>query len=345
MKKRICILYTGGTIGMVPTRQGYAPRPGCLAGYLQAIPDLASPDAPAWQLVEMDPLLDSSNITVREWRAVGQAIYDRYDQFDGFVVLHGTDTMAYTASALSFMLENLQKPVILTGSQIPLCRLRSDGRDNLVTSLLIAADGRAAEVALYFGGKLLRGNRAVKRSADGLRAFSSPNHPPLALAGVDIRYDAAALARPAATGPLTLAPFEEVPIGVLKVFPGIQFRLFESILTETLRGIVLETFGAGNIPDAGGSLLPLIEKASRSGTVLTVCSQCSEGAVSLGAYATSAALKEAGAVSGQDMTTEAAVAKLYYLFSKGCAPDEVKRRMEQNLRGELTPQTSAQTAP
>ncbi len=336
MKKRICILYTGGTIGMVPTERGYAPQPGGLAKYLNMIPDLTSADAPDWELVEMDPLLDSSDITVREWRAIGQEIFDLYDRFDGFVVLHGTDTMAYTASALSFMLENLAKPVVLTGSQIPLCRIRSDGRDNLITSLLIAADGRAAEVCLYFGGKLLRGNRAVKTSADGLRAFSSPNYPPLALAGVNIRYDTAALARPAVTGPLTLGPMHTVPIAVLKVFPGIQFQLFESIVTEKLQGIVLETFGAGNIPNSDGALLPLIEKAWRSGTVLTVCSQCTSGEVSLGAYAASSSLKAAGAVSGRDMTTEAAVAKLYYLFSKGLSPAQVKTAMEQNLRGELS---------
>lgn len=336
MKKHICILYTGGTIGMVPTDKGYAPRPGGLYEYLNMIPDLVSPDAPSWELVEMNPLLDSSDITVREWQAIGQAIYERYDQFDGFVVLHGTDTMAYTASALSFMLENLAKPVVLTGSQIPLCRIRSDGRDNLITSLLIAADGRASEVCLYFGGKLLRGNRAIKQSADGLRAFSSPNYPPLALAGVNIRYDPAALARPACTGPLTLAPMHTAPIAVLKVFPGIQFQLFESIVTEKLQGIVLETFGAGNIPNADGALLPLIEKAWRSGTVLIVCSQCTEGAVQLGTYAASSGLIQAGAVSGGDMTTEAAVAKLYYLFSKGLSPTKVKAQMGQNLRGELT---------
>ena len=240
MEKRICILYTGGTIGMVPTPRGYAPRPGYLGPLLAAMPELTGPEAPAWDLVEMDPLLDSSNIAVGEWNAIGRAIFERYDDYDGFVVLHGTDTMAYTAGALSFMLENLQKPVVLTGSQIPLCRLRSDGRENLITSLLIAAQGRAAEVCLYFGGKLLRGCRAVKRSADGLQAFFSPNYPPLALAGVNIRYDAAALRRPAPQGPAALAPFDNVPIGVLKVFPGIQFDLFEPIMTRRLRGIVLE---------------------------------------------------------------------------------------------------------
>lgn len=334
MEKRICILYTGGTIGMVPTPRGYAPRPGYLGPLLAAMPELKGPEAPAWDLVEMDPLLDSSNIAVGEWNAIGRAIFERYDGYDGFVVLHGTDTMAYTAGALSFMLENLQKPVVLTGSQIPLCRLRSDGRENLITSLLIAAQGRAAEVCLYFGGKLLRGCRAVKRSADGLQAFFSPNYPPLALAGVNIRYDAAALRRPAPRGPAALAPFDNVPIGVLKVFPGIQFDLFEPIMTRRLRGIVLETFGAGNIPDEQGALPPLIRKAWQNGAVLTVCSQCFEGGVLLGEYAASAVLTAAGAVSGGDMTTEAAVAKLYYLFSKGLDAAAVKEKMGENLRGE-----------
>ena len=339
MKKRICILYTGGTIGMLPTPRGYAPRPGYLGPLLASLPELSSPEAPDWELVEMDPLLDSSNIAVDQWQDIGRAIFSRYADYDGFVVLHGTDTMAYTASALSFSLENLDKPVVLTGSQIPFCRLRSDGRDNLVASLLFAAEGRAREVCLYFGGKLLRGNRAVKRSAGGFAAFSSPNYPPLALAGVDIRYDEAALRRPAPYGPPALAQLRQIPIGVLKVFPGIQFDLFEPLVTSRLRGIVLEGFGAGNVPDRDGALPPLIRKACCNGAVLTVCSQCFEGAAQLGAYAASAALAEAGAVSGGDMTTEAAVAKLYYLFSKGYAPQRVKALMAQNLRGERSEDT------
>ena len=336
MEKRVCIIYTGGTIGMTPTERGYAPLPGGLQRALESSGIAPGPGLPAWDLIELDPLLDSSDMTVREWDLIARAIRRHYDCYDGFVVLHGTDTMAYTASALSFMLEGLQKPVVLTGSQIPLCRVRSDGRDNLITSLLIAAQGRACEVCLYFGGALLRGNRATKQSADGLQAFVSPNWPPLARAGVDIRYDEAALRRPASHGPLRLANLHEVPIGVLKVFPGIQFELFRSILTERLHGIVLETFGAGNIPGAGSALLPILEKASQNGTILAVCSQCPQGSVRLGAYAASSALREAGAVSGFDMTTEAAVAKLYYLFSKGCSRADVKRLMEQNLRGELT---------
>ena len=333
--KRILIIYTGGTIGMVRTPNGYAPQDGYFRSALEAIPPLNSDEMPDWELYEMSPLLDSSNMTVNEWNKIAQLIADRYDDYDGFVVLHGTDTMAYTASALSFMLGNLSKPVVLTGAQIPLCEVRSDGRDNIITSILIAAGDRAHEVCLYFGGSLLRGNRATKYSADGLIAFVSPNYPPLAEAGISIRYNDSALL-PKPVGKLRLQLLESVPIGVIKVFPGIQFSLFESIMTEKLRGIVIETFGAGNIPGDGNALLPIIRRAFANGTVLAVCSQCPQGAVSLGTYETSSALKRAGAVSGLDITTEAAVAKLYYLFSCGYDKETVKREMEHNLRGEMT---------
>ena len=333
--KKVLVIYTGGTIGMVRTHNGYAPRDGYFRAALDAIPALRMEGMPRWELYEMSPLLDSSNMTVAEWNKIARLIADRYDAYDGFVVLHGTDTMAYTASALSFMLEGLAKPVVLTGSQIPLCEVRSDGRDNIVTSILIAADGRVREVCLYFGGSLLRGNRATKYSADGLIAFVSPNYPPLADAGISIRYRESALL-PESRGELHLQLLDNIPIGVIKVFPGIQFSIFESIMTEKLRGIVIETFGAGNIPGDGDALLPIIRRAFANGTVLTVCSQCPQGAVSLGAYETSSALKRAGAVSGFDMTTEAAVAKLYYLFSRGCGKEEVKAEMERDLRGELS---------
>ena len=333
--KHILIIYTGGTIGMVRTPNGYAPQDGYFRSALEAIPPLNADEMPDWELYEMSPLLDSSNMTVAEWNKIAQLIAERYDAYDGFVVLHGTDTMAYTASALSFMLGNLSKPVVLTGSQIPLCEVRSDGRDNIITSILIAAGDRAHEVCLYFGGSLLRGNRATKYSADGLIAFVSPNYPMLAEAGINIRYNDSALL-PKPVGKLRLQLLESVPIGVIKVFPGIQFSLFESIMTEKLRGIVVETFGAGNIPGDGNALLPIIRRAFANGTVLTVCSQCPQGAVSLGAYETSSALKQAGAVSGLDITTEAAVAKLYYLFSCGYDKETVKREMEHNLRGEMT---------
>ena len=333
--KKVLIIYTGGTIGMTRTENGYAPQSGRFRAALDAISDLRADVMPAWELVETSPLLDSSNMTVHEWNKIARLIAEGYDEYDGFVVLHGTDTMAYTASALSFMLGGLDKPVVLTGSQIPLCEVRSDGRDNLIASLLIAGEGAAREVCLYFGGRLLRGNRATKYSADGLIAFLSPNYPSLAEAGISIKYNEAALL-PRQTGGLRLQTLDSVPIGVIKVFPGIQFSLFESIMTEKLRGIVIETFGAGNIPGDGNALLPIIRKAFRNGTVLTVCSQCPQGAVALGTYETSNALKKAGAVSGLDMTTEAAVAKLYYLFSCGYEKERVKTMMGQDLRGEMT---------
>lgn len=335
MKKSVLIIYTGGTIGMKRTEKGYAPVSGFLGQAISAIEDMKSEGAPAWDLHEMSPLLDSSDITVKEWNKIAKVISDNYSSYDGFVVLHGTDTMAYTASALSFILDGLDKPVVLTGSQIPLSEIRSDGRDNLITSMLIAAEGVVPEVCLYFSGKLLRGNRAVKMSADDLVAFDSPNYPHLADVGITIKYNMPAI-RHKQGRDLNMQPLSEVPIGVLKVFPGIQFGLFESIMTEKLSGIVLETFGAGNIPSDGGTLIPIISHAFESGSVITVCSQCPAGTVSLGAYETSSALKSAGAVSGFDMTTEAAVAKLYYLFSLDISVEEIKCRMEQDLRGEMT---------
>ncbi len=332
--KKILIIYTGGTIGMVRTPDGYAPKSGYFRSALDAIPSLHSPDMPEWELYEKEPLLDSANMTVTEWNEIAQLIAESYDKYDGFVVLHGTDTMAYTASALSFIFENLGKPIVLTGSQIPLCEVRSDGRDNLITSILIAADEYVHEVCLYFGGHLLRGNRAMKYSADGLIAFHSPNYPLLAEAGISIRYNSDAL-WPKPEGPLRIRLLESFPIGVIKVFPGIQFPLFEQIMTEKLRGIVIETFGAGNIPGNGSALLPIIYRASKNGTVLVVCSQCPQGTVYLGTYETSSGLTRAGAVSGYDMTTEAAVAKLYYLFSCGYDNETIKKMMERNLRGEM----------
>jgi len=338
--KRILIINTGGTIGMVKTSEGYKPDGRAFSKLLRDTDLLKAEGMPSWDLAELDELLDSSNITVAEWNKIGKLIADAYESYDGFVVLHGTDTMAYTASALSFMLEHISKPVIITGSQIPLCEIRSDGRDNIVTSLLIAASDVVHEVCIYFGNKLLRGNRAIKYSADELIAFMSPNYPVLAEAGISISYNKAYL-KPKDTEGFCFVPFENVPIGVIKVFPGIQFELFEPILTERLRGIVIETFGSGNIPGYGGTLLPIIKKAFANGTIVTVCSQCPQGTVMLGAYETSMALKNAGAVSGFDITTEAAVAKLYYLFSKGYSTEKIKYLMEENLCGEMRNKSEA----
>lgn len=334
-KKKILIINTGGTIGMVNTPEGYKPDGKSFSNLLRNMDLLKAEGMPLWDLTELDELLDSSNMTVAEWNKIGKLIADAYEDYDGFVVLHGTDTMAYTASALSFMLEHCSKPVILTGSQIPLCEIRSDGMDNIITSLLIAASDMVHEVCIYFGNKLLRGNRSIKYSSDGLIAFVSPNYPVLAEAGILIAYNKAYLKEKDGEE-FRYVPFKNVPIGVIKVFPGIQFELFESIMTEKLKGIVIETFGAGNIPGYGGALLPIIQKAFENGTIVTVCSQCPQGTVMLGAYETSMALKNAGAVSGYDITTEAAVAKLYYLFSKGYTTDKIKILMEKNLCGEMT---------
>ena len=335
MKKNILLIYTGGTIGMVRTEAGYAPRAGYLQHYLESLPTMQAEEMPHWELLELDPLLDSSNMTVLDWNRIGGIIQQHYDNFDGFVVLHGTDTMAYTASALSFSLENLDKPVILTGSQIPLFEVRNDGLDNLLTAMMIAAEGKVHEVALCFSDKLLRGNRSVKLNATGLYAFSSPNYPALADIGTTIQYNEM-IPAPVANGEFRVQELKKIPIGIIKVFPGIQFELFEEIMSESLKGIVLEAFGAGNIPGSADAILPIVRKARENGTVLVICSQCLKGSVSLGTYETSAALKEAGAVCAYDMTTEAAVAKLYYLFSCGYDADTVKRKMEENLVGEMS---------
>lgn len=334
MKRKILIIYTGGTIGMNGSDNGYIPQSGFLQEILKKIPVLRDDSMPQWELLEMDPLLDSSNMTVLDWNRIGNIVEEYYERFDGFVILHGTDTMAYTASALSFSLENLDKPVIITGSQIPLFEVRNDGLNNLLTSMMIAAQGKIREVALCFSDKLFRGNRCTKISTSDLDAFSSPNYPELAKIGTQIHYNDMIPQR-VYTSPFRVQALEKIPIGIIKVFPGIQFELFEEIMSESLRGIVLETFGAGNIPGSTDAILPIVRKARENGTVLVICSQCLKGAVSLGTYETSAALKQAGAVCAYDMTTEAAVAKLYYLFSCGYDAETVKQKMEENLVGEL----------
>ena len=335
MKKKIRIIYTGGTIGMVKTYNGYAPRSGYLEPQLDTISDLHDVDMPLWDLVEFDPLLDSSNVAYNEWNKIGRVIADNYGDYDGFVVLHGTDTMAYCASALSFMLDGLRKPVVFTGSQIPLCELRSDGRENLITSMLIAADGTANEVCLYFGHTLLRGNRATKSSADNLIAFTSPNYPPLASAGVSINYNRSSLFE-IPDQPLKLTEIRHHSIGVIKMFPGIQFGLFEPILTNDLDALILETFGAGNIPSHDSELPVIIKRALSSGAAVLVRSQCPQGSVRLGIYEAGSSLAKAGAISGYDISTEAAIGKLYYLFSRGIRGEKLKYLMEKPLRGELS---------
>ncbi len=319
---------------MMETDFGYAPVKGYMRKTLSAMKELTDDEMPQYDFIEYEPLLDSSNITVEHWNLIGKDIREHYCEYDGFVVLHGTDTMAYTAAALSFMLQGLSKPVILTGSQIPLCKVRSDAGENLITSMIIAAEYKIPEVCIYFGGKLMRGNRCTKVSSDTLIAFDSPNYAYLAEAGVNISVNPKRI-RPGGTE-LSFCRFENNQIAVLKIFPGIQFEIFENIMTEKLKGIVIEAFGAGNIPQNDDSMVRLLQRAKKNGTYIIVCTQCYKGAANIGQYETSKDLVEAGAICGFDMTVEAAVTKLYYLLSKNYDDKEIRILMESDLRGELT---------
>ncbi len=329
------MVYTGGTIGMKQVGGLYRPVAGYLAERLALSSDFLSPALPAFVLHEYEPLLDSANMRPYNWQLVAEDIAENYHAYDGFVVLHGTDTMAYTASALSFMLENLGKPVILTGSQIPLAELRSDARENLITSLLLAADPRIAEVCLYLNGSLLRGNRSTKVSSSGFDAFASPNFPPLGRVGVDLALETALL-RQKGAGPLRVQPLGDAQIAALRLFPGVTADILRNFLLEPIQGLVLETYGAGNAPADDPALLAVLERAGARGVVIVNCTQCLQGRVEMGDYATGSALQGVGVVSGFDLTIEAALTKLLYLFSKGLAPEAVREAMGQNLRGELT---------
>jgi L-asparaginase len=334
-RKRIYVAYVGGTIGMKATESGYAPVRGHLTGEVRDRPDLHAPEVPELAIAEYEPLLDSANARPADWLRIARDIARRRDDYDGFVVLHGTDTMAYTASALAFLLRGLGKPVVITGSQIPLGVLRSDGRQNFLTAVLVAARDDVREVCLVFGAKILRGARAVKASASGFEAFASPNLPPLGEAGVTIAIDPARL-RPPATTPAPLPETLDAPVNLLRLYPGMPATLLEAALAPPAKGLVLEAYGAGTVPAADTAFLRTLQDGSGSGVVVVVVSQCVDGRVDLGAYATSAPLVRAGAVGGLDMTTEAAYAKLVVLLSERRPPGEVKALLTQDLAGELT---------
>ncbi|MCU0498889.1 MAG: asparaginase [Anaerolineae bacterium] len=333
--KRVYIAYTGGTIGMQHTPEGYAPAPGFLAEQMAEIPAFRSPLMPQYVINEYSPLLDSANMTPDEWLKIARDIADHYDDFDGFVVLHGTDTMAYSASALPFMLQGLNKPVILTGSQIPLCEIRNDARENLITAMLIASDYAIPEVCLCFGDLLLRGCRSAKVSAIGFQAFASPNFPPLGRIGIDVEINWDLVNAPIHK-PLEVQAFEQPQIAVLRLFPGISADFVRNSLRAPLRGVVLEAYGVGNGPSKNRAFLDALAEATAAGVLIVDCSQCLEGLVDLESYAAGSALARVGVISGYDMTTEAALAKMFYLFSQDLPLEEVKRLMQTNLIGEIT---------
>jgi L-asparaginase len=336
MRKRVYVAYTGGTIGMRRTANGYEPEPGYLQQQMQAMPELRHDSMPSFTIHEYAPLLDSSNMTPSHWVKIARDLAAHYDAYDGFVVLHGTDTMAYTASALPFMLHGLAKPVVITGSQIPLCEIRNDARENLITSLMIAADYAIPEVCLYFGGKLLRGCRAVKVSASGFAAFDSPNFPPLGTVGIDIAINRDFVRKPRRAKALSVHELRAPVVSALRLFPGISPELVRNVLRPPLQGLVLEAYGVGNGPDHDAEFLAALSEATARGVVIVDCTQCLEGRVDLTEYAAGSALARAGVISGSDMTAEAALAKLYYLFSQGYSAEWVARDMQRDLCGEMT---------
>ncbi len=336
MRKKVYIAYTGGTIGMKRTADGFVPAAGYLEQLMDNVPELKSEFLPEYRIGEYEPLLDSSNMTAGDWLKIANDISDRHSEFDGFVVLHGTDTMAYTASALPFMLQGLQKPVVITGAQIPLCNIRNDARENLITALLIAANFKIPEVCLCFGDKLLRGNRAVKVDADSLDAFESPNFPPLGTVGIEIKINwDLVLPPPKTRKTIKVTALNESRVAGLRLFPGISVDIVKNFLQPPMRGLILETYGAGNAPE-NRDLVATLKAANDRGVIIVNCTQCLKGTVNMEGYATGTSLAKAGVISGFDMTPEAALAKLSFLLSQELSVTKMKKLMQTDLRGELT---------
>ena len=341
MQSKVLLIYTGGTIGMNRNPQTGALEPFDFEHLLLRVPELKQFNMQI-DTHQFNPPIDSSDMSPQLWTDLSHVIADNYDQYDGFVVLHGTDTMAYTASALSYMLENLTKPVIFTGSQLPIGQLRTDGKENLITSIEIAAakdeegHARVPEVGIYFNGHLLRGNRTTKQSADEFNAFESFNFPHLVDAGVNITYHEERILKPDWNNPMTPHFRLDNNVIIFSLFPGIREDLIRHIIhTPNLKAIVMRTFGSGNAPQSPW-LLNALKEGSKNGKVIVNISQCMQGCVEMGRYDTGFQLKEAGVVSGYDSTVESAVTKLMFLQSHYNDPEKVRDMMNRSIRGEIT---------
>ncbi len=335
----ILVIYTGGTIGMIQDGQTGALKPFNFDNVYEQIPVLKNYPYKI-DFYTFDSLIDSSNMHPDFWIKLVELIEKNYENYDGFVILHGSDTMAYTASALSFMLENLNKPVILTGSQLPLGVTRTDGRENFINSIEIAAaysDGTpiVPEVAIYFENRLLRGNRTTKLNAENFNAFVSANYTNLAEVGVHIKYKQNYIRKPNFKK-LIAHKNLDYNVSILKLFPGISENSVKAILnTPGLRAVILETFGSGNAP-TDKWFIELLEEAIKKGIIIVNVTQCKEGSVEIGKYETSVDMGRIGVVGGYDITTESAITKLMYLLGSGFNKQEIEQLIQTSLRGEIT---------